>query len=185
MCAKYRKVGGSRSTFRKMPQTFPFILFFSYSDIFGGCSSLKDLSLAANFLRKWPHKALRPLAMHLHTLDMGENSLRELQPLDSFQQLYGLRLAGNRWDWKCNHFFFSWIVSFSFFSFFRLRNISEDTFVQTPHIKMLNLADNLLEHIDQATFESLKHLKALRLDSNRIHDLNGLLTTHHHLQVNT
>ena len=72
-----------------------------------------------------------------------------------------------------------------FFPFFRLRNISEDTFVQTPHIKMLNLADNLLEHIDQATFESLKHLKALRLDSNRIHDLNGLLTTHHHLQVNT
>ena len=75
-----------------MPQTFP--LFFS--DIFGGCTSLKDLSLAANFLRKWPHKALKPLLLHLHTLDMGENSIRELQPLYSFQQLYGLRLAGNR-----------------------------------------------------------------------------------------
>ena len=66
--------------------------------------------------------------------------------------------------------------------FFRLRNISEDTFKQSSHIKMLNLADNLLEHIDQAAFEPLKHLKALRLDNNRIHDLNGLLTTQHHLQ---
>ena len=94
--------------------------FFSYSDIFGGCSSLKDLSLAANFLRKWPHKALRPLAMHLHTLDMGENSLRELQPLDSFQQLYGLRLAGNRWDWKCNHFFFRESSHSLFFPFLGL-----------------------------------------------------------------
>ena len=48
---------------------------------------------------------------------------------------------------------------------------------------MLNLADNLLEHIDQAAFEPLKHLKALRLDNNRIHDLNGLLTTYSCLEM--
>ena len=77
-----------------MPLTYISIHFFS--DIFRGCNGLKDLSLAANFLRKWPHKALKPLLLHLHTLDMGENSIRELQPLYSFQQLYGLRLAGNR-----------------------------------------------------------------------------------------
>ena len=67
---------------------------------------------------------------------MGENSLRELEPLAGFQQLYGLRLSGNR-----------------------LRNLTAETFVHSLHIKMLNVADNLLEHIDQSTFEPLKHLK--------------------------
>ena len=54
-----------------MPLTYISIHFFS--DIFRGCNGLKDLSLAANFLRQWPQKALRTLALHLHTLDMGEN----------------------------------------------------------------------------------------------------------------
>ena len=67
---------------------------------------------------------------------MGENSLRQLEALGPFQQLYGLRLAGNR-----------------------LRNLTFDTFDASPHIRMLNVADNLLEHIDLATFEPLKHLK--------------------------
>ena len=67
---------------------------------------------------------------------MGENSLRELEPLTGFQQLYGLRLAGNR-----------------------LRNLTSETFVHSLHIKMLNVADNLLSSIDLSTFEPLKHLK--------------------------
>ena len=73
---------------------------------------------------------------------MGENSLRELEPLAGFQQLYGLRLSGNR-----------------------LRNLTAETFVHSLHIKMLNVADNLLEHIDQSTFEPLKHLKVKTLKS--------------------
>ena len=105
-------------------------------ELFLGCSSLRSLSLSANFLRKWPSASLKPIAHHLHTLDMGENSLRELEPLAGFQQLDGLRLSGNR-----------------------LRNLTAETFVHSLHIKMLNVADNLLEHIDQSTFEPLKHLK--------------------------
>ena len=83
-----------------------------------------------------PSASLEPIAHHLHTLDMGENSLRELEPLVGFQQLYGLRLAGNR-----------------------LRNLTAEAFANSLHIKMLNVADNLLEHIDLSTFEPLKHLK--------------------------
>ena len=87
-------------------------------------------------MRQWPSASLEPIAHHLHTLDMGENSLRELEPLTGFQQLYGLRLAGNR-----------------------LRNLTSETFVHSLHIKMLNVADNLLSSIDLSTFEPLKHLK--------------------------
>ncbi len=87
-------------------------------------------------MRRWPSAAFQPIAHHLHTLDMGENSLRELETLTGFKSLYGLRLAGNR-----------------------LRNLTSDTFQESTHIKMLNLADNLLEYIDLATFEPLKHLK--------------------------
>ena len=65
---KYRKnIGGKNNA-----TNIYFHLFF-FSDIFRGCTGLKDLSLAANFLRQWPQKALRTLALHLHTLDMGEN----------------------------------------------------------------------------------------------------------------
>ena len=128
-------------------------------DLFRGCSGLRDLSLSSNFLRQWPTTALKPIAHHLHTLDMGENSLRLLEPLHGFKQLYGLRLVGNR-----------------------LRNLTADTFTHSPHIKMLNVADNLLEHIDLNTFEPLKKLKALRLDNNRLEDINGLLTVQHQLQ---
>jgi hypothetical protein len=112
------------------------VKFAFFSDLLRGCSSLKDLALAANFLRHWPLAALKPVSHHLHTLDIGENSLRELQPLEGFKQLYGLRLAGNR-----------------------LRNITEDIFAESPHIRMLNVASNLVEHIDQNAFEALKHLK--------------------------
>lgn len=106
------------------------------SDFLEGCTNLKDLSLSANFLRQWPGQSLKPIAHHLQTLDIGENSLRELEPLEGFKQLYGLRLAGNR-----------------------LRNLTQDTFAGASHIKMLNMADNLIEHIDQGAFEALKHLK--------------------------
>ena len=135
--------------------------FLSHSrDVFKGCSSLRDLSLAANFFRVWPSKALKAIAAHLHTLDMGENALRHLPPiLDNFQHLYGLRLAGNH-----------------------LRNLTGDTFSAAPRLKMLNVASNLLEHIEQTTFEPLPHLKALRLDHNRLEDINGLLTMQHQLQ---
>ena len=107
-----------------------------FRSLFQGCTSLKDLSLAANFLRQWPASALQPVSPHLHTLDMGENSLRSLEPLTEFKKLYGLRLAGNR-----------------------LRNITADTFGHPSHLKMLNVADNLLESIDIAAFEPLKHLR--------------------------
>ena len=115
--------------------------------------------MAANFFREWPSTALKHIAAHLHTLDMGENGLRYLPPLKGFGRLYGLRLSGNR-----------------------LRNLTSDTFDEIPHLKMLNVASNLLEHIDQSTFESLTHLKALRLDHNRLEDINGLLTMQHQLQ---
>ena len=39
---------------------------------------------------------------------------------------------------------------------------------------MLNLADNLLEHIDQAAFEPLKRLKGKKHVSNK-YDMNILL----------
>ena len=107
-----------------------------FRSLFQGCTSLKDLSLAANFLRQWPASALQPVSPHIHTLDMGENSLRSLEPLTEFKKLYGLRLAGNR-----------------------LRNITADTFGHPSHLKMLNVADNLLESIDIAAFEPLKHLR--------------------------
>lgn len=125
------------------------------------CSSIKDLSLSANFIRHWPSVALRPLGKSLRTLDMGENNLRELKEnaLEGFEELYGLRLAGNR-----------------------LRNLSANTFFDNVNIRMLNLAHNLLEVIDQNAFATLKKLKALRLDDNRLEDINGLLTVQHHLQ---
>lgn len=96
---------------------------------------------------------MQPIAHHLHTLDMGENSLRELEPLSDFKQLYGLRLAGNR-----------------------LRNLTADTFNLCPSMRMLNVADNLLEHIDLATFEPLKHLKVFE---NFIILVEKLQNVHH------
>ena len=67
---------------------------------------------------------------------MGENSLRSLDSLADFKKLYGLRLAGNR-----------------------LRNLTANAFGHKSHLKMLNVADNLLEYIDIAAFESMKHLR--------------------------
>ena len=60
------------------------------------------------------------------------------------------------------------------FYLFRLRNISENAFELSSHIKMLNLADNLLEHIDQAAFEPLKRLKGKKDVLNK-YDMNILL----------
>ena len=113
--------------------------YIVFRSLFEGCTSLRDLSLAANFLRQWPASELQPVSHHLHTLDMGENSLRSLEPLTEFKKLYGLRLAGNR-----------------------LRNITADSFGHKSHLKMLNVADNLLEFIDIAAFESLKHLRVCK-----------------------
>ena len=113
--------------------------YIVFRSLFEGCTSLRDLSLAANFLRQWPALELQPVSHHLHTLDMGENSLRSLEPLTEFKKLYGLRLAGNR-----------------------LRNITADSFGHKSHLKMLNVADNLLEFIDIAAFESLKHLRVCK-----------------------
>ena len=113
--------------------------YIVFRSLFEGCTGLRDLSLAANFLRQWPASELEPVSPHLHTLDMGENSLRSLGPLTEFKKLYGLRLAGNR-----------------------LRNITADSFGHKSHLKMLNVADNLLEFIDIAAFEPLKHLRVCK-----------------------
>ena len=92
-----------------------------------------------------------------------------MPPLDEFPQLYGLRLAGNRYVYfpplslprLPKH------IAGIYFCLFRLRNISENAFELSSHIKMLNLADNLLEHIDQAAFEPLKRLKGKKHALNK------------------
>ena len=108
----------------------------------------------------------------------SSSSLRELPPLDEFPQLYGLRLAGNRYVmYISRHYHFRGyqnIQQIYIFYLFRLRNISENAFELSSHIKMLNLADNLLEHIDQAAFEPLKRLKGKKHVSNK-YDMNILL----------
>eukprot|EP00095_Tigriopus_kingsejongensis_P004365 maker-scaffold57_size444674-snap-gene-1.13 protein:Tk04365 transcript:maker-scaffold57_size444674-snap-gene-1.13-mRNA-1 annotation:"toll-like receptor 1" len=125
------------------------------------CSNLQDLALHSNGFRHIPHPALKPLAANLRTLDLGENEIGEVHPnaLAGFEELYGLRLAGNQ-----------------------IQRLTEKVFSQSDNIKMLNLADNRIQNIERNVFLPLKKLKALRLDNNELEDINGLFISQHQLQ---
>lgn len=102
------------------------------------CSTLNDLSLHSNFFRHVPHPALKPLGPNLRTLDLGENQIVEVHPsaLAGFTALDGLRLAGNK-----------------------IRRLGDKVFERASAVKMLNLADNKIEMIEQNAFLPLKKLK--------------------------
>ena len=95
------------------------------------------------------------MANTLKTLDLGENEIVQFPDgiLSGLKKLFGLRLAGNR-----------------------LRNLTSLTFKGAENIRMLNLASNTLETIDQNCFSSLKHLK-VRTNKTDIRVLKWKLST--------
>ena len=116
--------------------TFPFSFF---RDTFEDCTAVQDLTLEANQISHLPdERTFTPMANTLKTLDLGENEIVQFPDgiLSGLKKLFGLRLAGNR-----------------------LRNLTSLTFKGAENIRMLNLASNTLETIDQNCFSSLKHLK--------------------------
>ena len=82
------------------------------------------------------------MANTLKTLDIGENEITQFPEgiLDGMKHLFGLRLAGNR-----------------------LTNLTSLTFKGAENIRMLNLASNTLDTIDQNCFAALKHLKVRKI----------------------
>ena len=95
--------------------------------------------MEANQISHLPdERTFLPMSNTLKTLDIGENEIVQFPDgiLSGFKKLFGLRLAGNR-----------------------LRNLTSLTFKGAENIRMLNLASNMLEAIDQNCFSSLKHLK--------------------------
>ena len=114
--------------------------FYSYfREMFEDCTTVQDLTLEANQISHLPdERTFTPMANTLKTLDLGENEIVQFPDgiLSGLKKLFGLRLAGNR-----------------------LRNLTSLTFKGAENIRMLNLASNTLETIDQNSFSSLKHLK--------------------------
>ena len=107
--------------------------------MFKDCTAVQDLTLEANQISHLPdERTFTPMANTLKTLDLGENEIVQFPDgiLSGLKKLFGLRLAGNR-----------------------LRNLTSLTFKGAENIRMLNLASNTLETIDQSCFSSLKHLK--------------------------
>ncbi|KAB7500387.1 Toll-like receptor 6 [Armadillidium nasatum] len=119
---------------------------------FSNLKSLEDLNINGNKLREVP-EAISHLR-YLKALDLGDNlisSLRNL-PVNGLDLLYGLRLVNNK-------------IS---------GNISRDTFVNIPSLKILNLAKNDITHIDSGTFTGNRNLQAVRLDANSITSISNL-----------
>ena len=110
-----------------------------FRETFKDSTSVQDLSLEANQISHLPdEQTFLPMANTLKTLDLGENKITWFpdKALNGLTQLFGLRLAGNR-----------------------LTNLTSLTFKGAENIRMLNLASNVLQTIDQNSFSSLKHLK--------------------------
>ena len=120
-------------------------MFFVFRETFKDCTSVQDLSLEANQISHLPdERTFFPMANTLKTLDIGENEIMLFPDgtLSGLTQLFGLRLAGNR-----------------------LTNLTSLTFKGAENIRMLNLASNVLETIDQNSFSSLKHLKVRSIEN--------------------
>nr|ANG08893.1 toll family protein LongTollA [Parhyale hawaiensis] len=123
-----------------------------HSAAFTNLTGLRDLNLNGNKLSEIPEatSSLR----YLNSLDLGQNLVQSLHnmPVRGLQFLYGLRLAENK------------IAG----------NISKNTFHDLPSLKVLNLAKNSIEHIEEGAFETNSKLHAVRLDGNLLTSMNGL-----------
>ncbi|CAL4067119.1 unnamed protein product, partial [Meganyctiphanes norvegica] len=113
---------------------------------------LKDLNLNGNKLTSFPEAIVH--LKYLETLDLGENLIRTLNriPVKGLDKLYGLRLTGN-------------IIK---------GNISKNTFLDIPNLKVLNLAKNEITHVETGTFETNHNIEAIRLDANKLVNIHGL-----------
>ncbi|XP_063242159.1 toll-like receptor 6 [Bacillus rossius redtenbacheri] len=119
---------------------------------FENCTNLQDLGLSGNLLEEVPEGLGR--LRHLKTLDLGDNLVSEVRgaALEGLDQLYGLRLIGNR-----------------------IVNVTRDAFAALPSLQVLNLAANRVSRVDPGAFGTAPSLRALRLDGNRLADLGGAL----------
>ncbi|CAB4057085.1 unnamed protein product [Lepeophtheirus salmonis] len=127
-------------------------------DCFGYAPRLQELELDYNLFESISE--LRALN-ELRTLNYNHNRIRSLKRENFLHMpnLRGLKLSHNL-----------------------LTVLRNDTFTAVPKLKMLNLSHNQIASIHQSTFELLVKLMYLRLDSNKLDEINGLLTTQHHLQ---
>ena len=115
------------------------LFYIFFRNTFKDCTSVQDLSLEANQISSLQdERTFSSMVSTLKTLDIGENLIAQFPDgiFSQHKELFGLRLAGNR-----------------------LRNLTSLTFKGAENIRMLNLASNMLETIDQNCFSSLKHLK--------------------------
>lgn len=119
---------------------------------FSNLKSLEDLNINGNRLKSVP-QAISHLRF-LKTLDLGDNQISSLEnlPVNGLELLYGLRLVNNK-------------IS---------GNISGETFINIPSLKILNLAKNGITHIESGAFSRNKNLQAIRLDANLLTSMNDL-----------
>lgn len=122
-----------------------------HPEAFRNCSSLEDLNLNGNVLTSVP-LALKDMRL-LRTVDLGENVITSLEEpgFRGMNNLYGLRLIGNR-----------------------LQNISKRVFTDLPALQILNLARNKIQRIEHGAFSYSPNLQAVRLDNNQMTDISGL-----------
>jgi Leucine-rich repeat (LRR) protein len=59
----------------------------------------------------------------------------------------------------------------------QLTSISNDTFVDADNIHILNLAHNSITTVEVGALSVLQELRALRLDTNKLEDINGLVSS--------
>ncbi|XP_043481330.1 toll-like receptor 6 [Leptopilina heterotoma] len=119
-----------------------------HPDAFRNCSSIQDLHLSGNMFQSVP-LALKDMRL-LRTLDLGENSIRQLEKfnLEGMANLYGLRLMGNE-----------------------IVNVSQEALVELPALQILNLAKNKIVFVEDEAFGSNPALQAVRLDGNFLQDI--------------
>ncbi|MCL4149094.1 UNVERIFIED_CONTAM: hypothetical protein GTU68_019853 [Idotea baltica] len=121
-------------------------------EAFSNLKSLGDLNLNGNHLKSVP-QAISHLR-YLKTLDLGDNHITSIanMPMKGLDLLYGLRLGNNK-------------IS---------GNISRDTFINIPSLKILNLAKNGITHIESGSFLENQNLQAIRLDANSLSSMSDI-----------
>ena len=111
--------------------SFNKLTVFSSAATFSSLSSLETLSLQHNELRQVPETVQH--LRHLSSLDLSQNFIHDITNasyLSNCRLLFNLNLESNL-----------------------LENITRDAFSDLPALKVLNLANNRIHHLDQQAFD--------------------------------